>query len=36
MTWFRRMEKQGIEIRWLDGFMPLEEKVAKVVEWYNE
>jgi len=36
MTWFRRMEKQGIEIRWLDGFMPLEEKVAKIVEWYNE
>lgn len=36
MTWFRRMEKQGIEIRWLDGFMPLEEKVAKIVEWYKE
>lgn len=36
MTWFRRMEKQGIEIRWLDGFTPLEEKVAKIVEWYNE
>jgi tRNA dimethylallyltransferase len=34
MTWFRRMEKQGTEIRWLDGFMPLEEKVAKIVEWY--
>lgn len=36
MTWFRRMEKQGIEIRWLDGFSPLEEKVARIVEWYNE
>jgi tRNA dimethylallyltransferase len=36
MTWFRRMEKQGIEIHWLDGFMPLEEKVAKIVELYNE
>lgn len=36
MTWFRRMEKQGTEIRWLDGFLPLEEKVAKIVEWYNE
>ncbi len=35
MTWFRRMEKQGIEIRWLDGYMPLEEKVARIVEWYN-
>lgn len=36
MTWFRRMEKQGIEIRWLDGYMPLDEKVAKIVGWYNE
>jgi len=36
MTWFRRMEKQGIEIRWLDGFMPLDEKIARIVEWYNE
>ncbi len=36
MTWFRRMEKQGIEIRWLDGYMPLDEKVAKIVEWFNE
>ena len=36
MTWFRRMEKQGIEIRWLDGFIPLEEKVAKILKWYNE
>lgn len=36
MTWFRRMEKQGIEIRWLDGYLPLEEKVAKIAEWYNE
>ncbi len=35
MTWFRRMEKQGIEIRWMDGFMPLEEKVEKIVEWYK-
>lgn len=35
MTWFRRMEKQGTEIRWLDGYLPLEEKVAKIVEWYN-
>jgi tRNA dimethylallyltransferase len=36
MTWFRRMEKQGTEIRWLDGFLPLEEKVTKIVEWYKE
>ena len=35
MTWFRRMEKQGTQIRWLDGYMPLDEKIAKIVEWYN-
>ncbi|MEI8114286.1 MAG: tRNA (adenosine(37)-N6)-dimethylallyltransferase MiaA [Bacteroidia bacterium] len=35
MTWFRRMEKQGIEIRWLDGYMPMAEKVEKILEWYS-
>jgi tRNA dimethylallyltransferase len=36
MTWFRRMEKQGTEIHWLDGYMPLEEKVEKIFGWYSE
>lgn len=35
MTWFRRMEKQGIDIHWLDGYSPLEEKVAQITEWYS-
>ena len=35
MTWFRRMEKNGIEIKWLDGYLPLEKKVEKVMEWYS-
>ena len=35
MTWFRRMEKNGIEIKWLDGYLPLDEKVEKVREWYS-
>ena len=35
MTWFRRMEKQGVEIHWLDGYMPLNEKVEKILEWYS-
>jgi tRNA dimethylallyltransferase len=30
MTWFRRMEKNGTPIHWLDGFMPLEEKIEKI------
>jgi tRNA dimethylallyltransferase len=33
MTWFRRMEKQGIEIRWLDGYLPLGEKIEKILAW---
>ena len=34
MTWYRRMEKQGIEIHWLDGFMPMDEKIERILEWY--
>jgi tRNA dimethylallyltransferase len=29
MTWFRRMERNGIKIHWLDGPMPLEEKLER-------
>ncbi|HEY3372287.1 MAG TPA: tRNA (adenosine(37)-N6)-dimethylallyltransferase MiaA [Prolixibacteraceae bacterium] len=36
MTWYRRMEKQGTDIHWLDGFMPMEEKVEKILEWYTQ
>lgn len=36
MTWFRRMEKQGTEIHWLDGYMPMNEKIEKILEWYNK
>ncbi|MBL7113028.1 MAG: tRNA (adenosine(37)-N6)-dimethylallyltransferase MiaA [Bacteroidales bacterium] len=33
MTWYRRMERNGISIRWLDGYMPVEEKLKKIIEW---
>lgn len=33
MTWFRKMERDGFEIKWLDGNMPLNEKVEQVKEW---
>jgi tRNA dimethylallyltransferase len=33
MTWFRRMESQGTVIRWLDGYMPLEDKLHRINEW---
>jgi tRNA dimethylallyltransferase len=31
MTWFRRMERQGIKIHWIDGRLPLEAKVAAII-----
>jgi tRNA dimethylallyltransferase len=32
MTWFRGMERKGVKIHWLDGELPTEEKVEKVME----
>jgi tRNA dimethylallyltransferase len=32
MTWFRKMEREGFEINWLDGFLPIEEKVESVMK----
>jgi tRNA dimethylallyltransferase len=32
MTWFRGMERRGIKIHWLDGELPLEEKVKQVMD----
>ncbi len=31
MTWFRRMEKQGFEINWIDGNLSLNEKIAFIL-----
>jgi tRNA dimethylallyltransferase len=31
MTWFRGMERKGIKIHWIDGELPLESKVEKVM-----
>ena len=32
MTWFRGMEKRGTKIHWIDGNLPMEEKVEKVMD----
>jgi tRNA dimethylallyltransferase len=32
MTWFRGMEKKGITINWIDGNLPMEEKVRIVFD----
>jgi len=30
MTWFRHMEKNGFIIQWIDGFLPMEEKLEQI------
>lgn len=34
MTWFRRMEKRGLEITWLDGNLGAEKNAETIVEGY--
>jgi tRNA dimethylallyltransferase len=35
MSWFRKMEREGFEIRWLCGDMEFEEKVNRVMAWLS-
>lgn len=35
MTWFRGMERRGIKIHWLEGEMPMEEKVEIIIKLLN-
>lgn len=35
MTWFRRMERNGVPIRWIEGERPFEEKVEQILELYH-
>lgn len=34
MTWFRRMERNGVDIHWIDGTQPLDAKTAIVCRAY--
>ncbi len=36
MTWFRRMERQGISIHWIDGTQSLDTKVCQVLSLFQE
>jgi tRNA dimethylallyltransferase len=36
MTWFRGMERRGIKIHWIDGELPMEEKVKIVLDKLEE
>ncbi|MFH0866798.1 MAG: tRNA (adenosine(37)-N6)-dimethylallyltransferase MiaA [Bacteroidota bacterium] len=35
MTWFRRMEKNGIKINWIEGDLPMDEKLKKIIQLMN-
>ncbi|MGF1636411.1 MAG: tRNA (adenosine(37)-N6)-dimethylallyltransferase MiaA [Cyclobacteriaceae bacterium] len=38
MTWFRKMEREGTQIHWLEGAMPMDEKIVQarmLLEQYN-
>ena len=35
MTWFRRMERQGIPIHWIDGTLSLEDKVETILSLFR-
>lgn len=32
MTWFRKMEKKGVQIKWIDGRLRLEQKLQSVYD----
>ncbi len=32
-TWFRKMEREGSMIHWIDGHLPMEEKINRALEW---
>ncbi|MBN1821734.1 MAG: tRNA (adenosine(37)-N6)-dimethylallyltransferase MiaA [Prolixibacteraceae bacterium] len=34
MTWFRRMERQGTKIYWLDGYMPEDQKTERILSLF--
>lgn len=35
-TWFRRMEKNGTLIQWIEGYMPEDEKVELIASMYKD
>lgn len=36
MTWFRRMEKQGFRINWIDGELPIDQKLNAIIEMIHQ
>ena len=34
MTWFRRMERNGVHIHWIDGTLPLAVKADIITDGF--
>jgi tRNA dimethylallyltransferase len=35
MTWFRKMERDGFNIHWIDAHLPMEEKIKRIMELWR-
>jgi tRNA dimethylallyltransferase len=35
MTWFRGMERKGITFHWIDGELPIEEKLKRILDLFS-
>jgi tRNA dimethylallyltransferase len=35
MTWFRKMERSGFEIHWIDAHLPMDEKMNQIVKLWE-
>jgi len=36
MTWFRRMEKQGFKIHWIDGQLTVQDKIDEALTYFKK
>ena len=36
MTWFRGMERRGFKINWISATLPMEEKIERIVQLWQE
>jgi tRNA dimethylallyltransferase len=32
MTWFRKMEREGVEILWIDGYLNIKDKISQLID----
>ena len=36
MTWFRGMERRGVQIHWIEATLPMEEKMNVIIDLINK